>query len=46
MSGSREKAFVAGCDEFDTKPIDFERLMQKIELVLAGRSQERLKPMV
>jgi CheY-like chemotaxis protein len=37
MSGSREKALAAGCDEFDTKPIDFDRLMHKIELVLAGR---------
>ena len=34
MSGSREKALAAGCDEFDTKPIDFDRLMQKINLVL------------
>jgi len=34
MSGSREKALAAGCDEFDTKPVDFERLIQKIKLVL------------
>ena len=37
MSGSREKALAAGCDEFDTKPIDFERLTQKITLLLANR---------
>jgi two-component system, cell cycle response regulator DivK len=37
MSGSREQALRAGCDEFDTKPIDFDRLMQKINLVLANR---------
>ena len=37
MSGSREKALAAGCDEFDTKPVDFDRLMQKINLVLANR---------
>jgi two-component system cell cycle response regulator DivK len=37
MSGSREKALAAGCDEFDTKPIDFDRLMQKINLVLGKR---------
>jgi CheY-like chemotaxis protein len=34
MSGSREKALAAGCDEFDTKPVDFDRLMQKINRVL------------
>lgn len=37
MSGSREKALAAGCDEFDTKPIDFDRLMQKVNHVLATR---------
>ena len=37
MSGSREKALAAGCDEFDTKPIDFDRLMQKINLVLGDK---------
>jgi CheY-like chemotaxis protein len=35
MSGAREQALAAGCDEFDTKPVDFERLMGKISLVLA-----------
>ena len=30
LSGSREKALAAGCDEFDTKPVDFERLLGKI----------------
>jgi CheY-like chemotaxis protein len=37
MSGSREKALAAGCDEFDTKPIDFDRLVQKINLVLGKK---------
>ncbi len=30
MAGDRECALAAGCDEFDTKPIDFDRLVQKI----------------
>lgn len=37
MSGSREKALAVGCDEFDTKPIDFDRLVQKIKLVLGKK---------
>jgi len=41
MSGSREQALAAGCDEFDTKPIDFDRLTQKINLVLANRRARR-----
>ena len=36
MAGSREQALAAGCDEFDTKPINFDRLIQKIDLVLAN----------
>lgn len=37
MSGSREKALAAGCDEFDTKPVDFDRLLQKIDRLLPGK---------
>jgi CheY-like chemotaxis protein len=36
MSGAREKAFAVGCDEFDTKPVDFEQLIKKVQL-LANR---------
>ena len=41
MSGSREKALAAGCDEFDTKPVEFDRLLQKINLVLANKAGRR-----
>lgn len=35
LVGAREKALAAGCDEFDTKPIDFDRLLSKITHLLA-----------
>ncbi len=31
MAGDREKAIAAGCDDFDTKPVDMPRLLEKIE---------------
>ena len=37
LAGSREKALAAGCDEFDTKPIEFDRLLATMRRVLAGR---------
>jgi CheY-like chemotaxis protein len=37
MSGDREKAVAVGCDDFDTKPVDLARLLEKIEAQL-GRA--------
>jgi two-component system, cell cycle response regulator DivK len=37
MAGDREKATAAGCDDFDTKPVDLARLLDKIEALL-GRA--------
>ena len=36
MAGDREEAVAAGCDDFDTKPIELERLLGKIEALLGG----------
>ena len=37
MSDDRAKALAAGCDDFDTKPVDFARLLDKMNALLAGR---------
>ena len=36
MNTDRDKALAAGCDDFDTKPVDFVRLLDKIERACAG----------
>ena len=37
LAGEREKAIATGCEEFDTKPIEFDRLVATVRRVLDGR---------
>jgi two-component system, cell cycle response regulator DivK len=36
MAGDQEKALAAGCEAYDTKPVDIPRLLEKIEALLNG----------
>ncbi len=38
MAGDREQALAAGCDDYDTKPIELDRLLEKITALLAGKA--------
>jgi CheY-like chemotaxis protein len=49
MAGDRERALEAGCDDYETKPIEFPRLLTKIESLLGKKSapapgEERHEP--
>jgi DNA-binding response OmpR family regulator len=35
MAGDREQALKAGCDDYDTKPVELSRLLAKIEALLS-----------
>lgn len=39
MVQDRDAALAAGCDDFETKPIDFERLVEKIHNLMAARAR-------
>jgi two-component system cell cycle response regulator DivK len=45
MAGDREKALAAGCDDFDTKPVEMSRLLEKIKaLNLIEHSRPQASP--
>lgn len=40
MAGDREKALAAGCNDYDTKPIDFARLQAKMAALIPGHKRD------
>lgn len=45
MSGDRDKCLAAGCDDYDTKPIEFTRLLNKIQALLSQTNQAQAIPL-
>jgi DNA-binding response OmpR family regulator len=40
MTSDRQKALEAGCDDYDTKPVEFQRLLTKIQTMLRSASTQ------
>ena len=40
MQGDREKGIAAGCDDYDTKPVEFSRLLEKIHALLPKETSQ------
>jgi len=38
LAGERENALAAGCEDFDTKPVEFDRLVEKIRRLVGARA--------
>lgn len=41
IAGDREKCLAVGCDDYDTKPVEFLRLLEKIKILLSQTQRDR-----